>query len=101
MRILRVARDFSFGCEHCDECGGAKTYENVVKVKLADGKTVGVDHCIGSLVQALNDGGVPTHASCCGHGAQKGSITLADGRELTIEMGSWKRRPPYLPQSPG
>ena len=93
--------DFEFGCAYCDECGGGKTYANVVKVRLANGKTVGVDHCIGPLVQALNDGGVPTHDSCCGHGAQKGIIALEDGRELTIELGSWKRRPPYMSQSKG
>jgi len=43
-----------------------------------------VDRCIASLVRALNDGGVKTVASCCGHGNRPGNIALADGRELII-----------------
>lgn len=42
------------------------------------------DPCLVPLVKALNDGGLPTVASCCGHGKQDGSIVLADGRELLI-----------------
>lgn len=36
------------------------------------------------IVQALNNGGVPTIASCSGHGERKGNIALKDGRELII-----------------
>lgn len=42
------------------------------------------DPCIASIVAALNYGGHPTVASCCGHGSQPGRITLADGRTLTL-----------------
>jgi hypothetical protein len=42
------------------------------------------DPCIVPLVKALNDAGIPTVASCCGHGHRSGLITLADGRELII-----------------
>lgn len=42
------------------------------------------DPCIAPLVKALNDGGIRTVASCCGHGAANGNIALADGRELLI-----------------
>jgi hypothetical protein len=42
------------------------------------------DPCLVPLVRALNDGGIPTKASCCGHGKRNGSIVLADGRELVI-----------------
>jgi hypothetical protein len=42
------------------------------------------DPCLAPLVKALNDGGVRTIASCCGHGKVYGSIALADGRWLTI-----------------
>jgi hypothetical protein len=42
------------------------------------------DPCIAPLVAALNDAGIPTIASCCGHGHRPGIITLADGRELLI-----------------
>lgn len=47
-------------------------------------KPVGVDRCIASLVRVLNDGGVETISSCCGHGKMHGSIILADGRWLVV-----------------
>ena len=43
------------------------------------------DPCLVPLITALNDGGLPTVASCCGHGvAPRGRVSLADGRELFI-----------------
>lgn len=51
----------------------------------ASGKpTVFCDPCIEPLVRALNAGGIPTVASCCGHGERHGGIALRDGRELII-----------------
>lgn len=47
-------------------------------------KEVGIDECIAPLIQALNDAGVVTVASCCGHGKGPGRIALGDGRELVI-----------------
>jgi hypothetical protein len=44
----------------------------------------GVDACIAGIVRALNDGGVITTSSCCGHGRGDGSILLADGREIVL-----------------
>lgn len=49
------------------------------------------DPCIASVVVALNAWGIKTVASCCGHGERPGSIVLADGRELTITIGSAHR----------
>lgn len=43
-----------------------------------------VDSCIAPIVRALNDAGVITVASCCGHGKRPGNIALADGREIII-----------------
>lgn len=45
---------------------------------------VDVDICIAPLVQVLNDIGMRTAASCCGHGIRPGIISLYDGRELLI-----------------
>lgn len=42
------------------------------------------DPCLEPLVRALNDGGIRTVASCCGHGRRPGKIMLDDGRELFI-----------------
>lgn len=49
---------------------------------IADG--VWCDPCLAPLIRALNEGGIPTIASCCGHGQRLGSITLTDGRWLVI-----------------
>ena len=43
-----------------------------------------VDSCIAPIAQALNDAGIRTVASCCGHGIRPGIIMLSDGRELVI-----------------
>lgn len=51
-------------------------------VVIADG--IWCDPCLVPLVKALNEGGVRTVASCCGHGKNAGSIALADGRWLVI-----------------
>jgi hypothetical protein len=47
-------------------------------------KLKGVDSCIASIVQALNDSGLYTLSSCCGHGTADGSIGLHDGRLITL-----------------
>lgn len=74
-------------------------------IVVADG--VWCDPCIAPLVKALNDGGVPTVASCCGHKRTThsfGNICLTDGRVLTIHpnldaafqtrrVRKWKVRP--------
>ncbi len=46
-----------------------------------------VDICIAGIVQALNDAGIHTSQSCCGHGKEPGRIDLHDGRVLRIEDG--------------
>lgn len=47
------------------------------------------DPCIASIVKALNDGGLRTVASCCGHNHSPPRISLADGRELRILTPDW------------
>ncbi len=46
--------------------------------------TAQCDPCIEPIVQALNDGGIQTTASCCGHGHRPAAVILEDGRELLI-----------------
>lgn len=46
--------------------------------------TVWCDPCLEPLVRALNDGGLPTIASCCGHGLLPGNVVLADGQCLLL-----------------
>ncbi len=64
---------------------GDTTEVRLCKPKRFSGKIfVAVDSCIASIVQALNSAGIETTGSCCGHDKGRGSITLADGRELLI-----------------
>lgn len=60
-------------------CEYGTTYELPI-----EGKLVTVDACLAPLIAALNLGGYPTVASCCGHGHRPGNIALKDGRELCI-----------------
>lgn len=43
-----------------------------------------VDRCIAPIVQALNNAGIYTANSCCGHDESDGTIILHDRRVLTI-----------------
>lgn len=80
MRLEKQVR-----CEYCDGSPSSKeTYANQVSMPL-NGKVTCIDHCIHQIVAALNAGGVPTVACCCGHGTQRGRIDLEDGRTLWIE----------------
>lgn len=50
--------------------------------------TKAVDRCIAPIVQALNDVGIYTAGSCCGHGELDGNIILHDGRTLIIVVSN-------------
>lgn len=50
------------------------------------------DPCLEPLVRALNDGGLQTIASCCGHGHRPGTVILADGRWLVLASDDEARR---------
>lgn len=43
-----------------------------------------IDFCLYEHIKTLNESGIATIASCCGHGHRPGNIALADGRELII-----------------
>ena len=58
---------------------------------LIDGQDVQVDACIAPIVAALNDIGMPTVASCCGHGIRTGRIVLRSGVELEVHAFSRER----------
>lgn len=73
----------------CDDCNCNEDREaKMIIIKRDDtGKpTVWCDPCIAPIVKALNDAGICTRASCCGHGRQDGSVILRDGRELVIRQ---------------
>lgn len=63
-------------------CCAAGTYECQVPMAIA-GHREDIDACIADIVAALNAANIPTVASCCGHG-RRGTIALADGRELIV-----------------
>ena len=46
--------------------------------------TIKVDSCIAPLVQMLNDYGIKTIASCCGHGKVKESSIIIDSGHISL-----------------
>ena len=53
-----------------------------------------VDRCIAPVVQWLNDCGVQTLGSCCGHGNEDATIIIVIDRRqltLTIKKDEWER----------
>ncbi len=44
-----------------------------------------IDRCIAPYVKALNDAGLHTGGSCCGHGKENGMIGLHDGTRFIID----------------
>lgn len=44
-----------------------------------------IDRCLASYVKALNDAGLYTGGSCCGHGKGGGNISFHDGTVFHIE----------------
>ena len=58
--------------------------KNSTDVKLMSGKIVKVDSCIAPLVQMLNDYGIKTRYSCCGHGTLPNSGIFIDEENIKI-----------------
>ena len=72
-------------CDWNDTVNVMVTVPAALSATGEDRRTVkSIDRCIAPIVRALNEGGVLTTSSCCGHGKGPGSILLADGRELAI-----------------
>ena len=64
---------------------GTYTKVKLCKAKLKSRRMEAcVDSCIAPLVKALNDAGIRTLASCCGHGNIPGTIILEDENWLII-----------------
>lgn len=57
--------------------------ESVVKINLND-EEVEIDKCISDFVKILNDNGIETEFSCCGHEIRPSTITLKDKRKIYI-----------------
>ncbi len=57
-------------CEHGDTVPVRLAFPN----RYSRREEVEVDRCIAPVVQELNDSGVRTLNSCCGHGRAEGSI---------------------------
>ena len=56
-------------CDHSD----------TERLRLQSGEVVAVDECLAPLLQALNDAGIPTSESCCGHGKAPSQIFFQPG----------------------
>lgn len=53
-----------------------------------------VDACIAPFVDALNQAGILTLSSCCGHGESVGEIPLMDGRSVVVRPFPLGATPP-------
>lgn len=62
----------------CRYCG-----KNPILMKIK-GREREIDYCIAPFVKLLNDNGIITVASCCGHSRQPASIVLENGRGIRI-----------------
>ncbi len=65
---------------------------------LLNGREQGIDYCIADIVSALNICGIPTVASCCGHGDETiARIDFTDGRvlRLTGHTRFWEQADAY------
>jgi len=65
------------------QCCEVGTHKCDVQIDLVD-NTICADKCIADIVTALNQYGLETIGSCCGHGKTTGIISLADGRNLIV-----------------
>lgn len=85
-------------CEHGDTVALEVTVSADLAFEGVDTRKVKpIDRCIAPLVKALNDGGMTTVASCCGHGRMEGTVVLADGRDLRITKfnpANYTKEPP-------
>lgn len=52
--------------------------------------TKSVDECIAPIVKALNDAGIHTGGSCCGHGKADGNISFHNGTLLIVKQNHFK-----------
>ena len=76
-------------CDHSADVGGREAAMVVIQEGVSGSEdpsdgAIWCDPCLVPLVRALNTGGLPTVASCCGHGHRPGSISLADDTHLLI-----------------
>lgn len=76
-------------------CGwGTDTLVNLCKPTPVQGRTtIKVDSCLAPLVQMLNDYGIETIASCCGHGKVRESSIIIDAKHISLrplDNGSYR-----------
>lgn len=72
-------------CPQVDDPGGREWAMVVIEPSTPDSKGIWCDPCLVPLVKALNDGGLRTVASCCGHRVRDGSIiVIVDGQEWEL-----------------
>jgi len=57
---------------------------DTILIWLPSGEQVEVDRCMAPIISTLNDAGICTVSSCCGHKEELGHIWLQDGKVLVI-----------------
>jgi hypothetical protein len=73
------------GCCGNAACNLEREAKMVVIARDEAGRpSVWCDPCLAPVIRALNDAGIATVASCCGHGRRPPTIALASGQWLVI-----------------
>ena len=101
----------TINCLHCDHetlvcphCGQKPIImllpiEDMTAKGIKFRAEVPIDYCLVDLVRCLKVAGIETKSSCCGHGAEYGSIELMDGRELIVKRAKVAEKKPRNSQS--
>lgn len=66
-------------CKHGDKVEMELPVVGTIRQGIAE-----IDKCIAPIIKALNDGGVITKGSCCGHSEVMGYIRLNNGKYLGV-----------------
>lgn len=78
----REGDDGKFRCSHCGK-------EPTLMRFPGGTRDEAIDSCLVPIVNALNDAGILTTGTCCGHGGGMGNIWLDDERVLAV-FDDWK-----------
>jgi hypothetical protein len=62
------------------------------EVKLLNGSIKHIDFCIADLIQIMNNNGIETINSCCGHGKIPASILIKDFKTKQIFEINFNKR---------
>lgn len=72
------------GSPKCPKCGHPPVRIEIKRSGGVPWEYAEIDWCMVSLVKALNNAGLETRWSCCGHGEANPVVILRDGRKVEV-----------------